>query len=334
MYGFGKELTKENIYDKISSYDIFKYYCENFREVGHKFNSDFRKDDNPSCCIAQIKGDLLYTDFGTGKSYRCFAFVMKKLGLNYFQALQQVNLDFNLGLGCLNNSKMNSENCNVVMTSKKHFTEKSNTILQIKRRAWENHDKEFWYDRYLITQEVLEKFKVSPISNFWINGNMIKADKFAYNYDFYWKEDFSVFYRKIYQPYSKKMKWLSNGGKTYQGEGILPKNGDTLIITKSLKDVMVLYSLGYTAIAPPSESLFLDEDYLMKQKKRFKNLILFYDNDTTGLKKSANFSIKYSIPFVYIPKKYAEENIKDISDFIEKYKYTSTKDLTENLFNL
>ena len=317
MYGFGKELTVENIFKKISSYDIFKYYSENFREVGRIFNSDFRKDNNPSCCIAQIKGDLLYTDFGTGKSYRCLAFVMEKLGLNYFQALQQVNLDFNLGLGCLNNSKINLNNPNIVMTSKKHFTEKSNTILQIKRRAWENHDKEFWYDRYFITQEVLEKFKVSPISYFWINGNMIKADKFAYNYDFYWKEDFSVFYRKIYQPYSKKMKWLSNGGKTYQGEGVLPKKGDTLIITKSLKDVMVLYSLGYTAIAPPSESLFLDENYLIKQKKRFKKLILFYDNDITGINKAKKFSEEYKIPYIYIPEEFEKKGIKDISDLIE-----------------
>lgn len=37
---------------------------------------------------------------------------------------------------------------------------------------------------------------------------------------------------------------------------MLPKSGDILVITKSMKDCMTLYSLGVPAIAPISENCF------------------------------------------------------------------------------
>ena len=65
MYKIPLPLTKENVFNKISSYQVFKRYCSNFKEIGEKFVSDIRADDsNPSACISKINGDLLYTDFG------------------------------------------------------------------------------------------------------------------------------------------------------------------------------------------------------------------------------------------------------------------------------
>ena len=62
-------LTKKNLLNKIDSYNIFKAYCANFNKIGESFKSEFRTDKSPSCQIAYIRGDLLYTDFGE-KSYR------------------------------------------------------------------------------------------------------------------------------------------------------------------------------------------------------------------------------------------------------------------------
>jgi hypothetical protein len=331
MYGFGEELTKENILSKVSAYAIFSYYSDNFKEVNKHFISDFREEDNPSCCIAQIKGDLLYTDFGTGKSYRAIDFVMAKFGVSYPEALQQINRDFQLGLGYILEFKPSRIDTPKIKVPPK-FQDKKNSSIKIKKRNWEKHDYSFWYGRYYITEETLNAFSVVPITHFWVNGKMFKADKYAYSFDFYWEKDNSVFFRKIYQPYHKKIKWLSNGGKAYQGEGMLPKKGEVLIVTKSLKDVMVLYTLGYVSVAPPSESLFLDKKYLEKQSKRFNKLILFYDNDATGIAKAQEFSSRYNIPYVYIEEKYSQEEIKDISDFVEKYGLERTQNFLKDLF--
>ena len=65
---------------------------------------------------------------------------------------------------------------------------------------------------------------------------------------------------------------------------MLPKSGgDYVVITKSLKDVMVLYEFNIPAIAPNSETLFISDKQLEKLKSKFKNIIVFYDNDCAGI---------------------------------------------------
>lgn len=65
---------------------------------------------------------------------------------------------------------------------------------------------------------------------------------------------------------------------------MLPKEGgDYIVITKSLKDVMCLYEFGIPAIAPCSENLFLTESQYEKIKKKFKRILVLYDNDRPGM---------------------------------------------------
>ncbi len=40
---------------------------------------------------------------------------------------------------------------------------------------------------------------------------------------------------------------------------MIPKNGEFIVITKSLKDCMVLYELGVPAVAPISENCFVTD---------------------------------------------------------------------------
>ena len=328
MFTPREPLTKENILSKITSYDIFKFYCSGFSKVGDKFKSELRQDSNPSCCIAFINGDLLYTDFGEG-SYRAIDYVMRKYNLSYGEALKRINQDFNLGLGSPIPYNVVGGNYSPTLHGKMSYKERKPTIIKIKSREWKSIDKDFWYKRYSITSKILESFNVKPISHFWINDEIFIADTCSYSYDFYWKPDLTIFYRKIYQPYSTKLKWVSNGGKVCQGEGMLPKEGDLLIITKSLKDVMVLYLLGFTAIAPVSETSFLPSNYFLKQRERFKKVLLFYDSDSTGLAKAKEFSEQYAIDYRYIPLEYGA---KDISDFVEKMGIDEGKKLASSLF--
>ena len=51
---------------------------------------------------------------------------------------------------------------------------------------------------------------------------------------------------------------------------MLPKDGgENLVITKSLKDCMLLYELGVPAIAPCSENLFVSQKQFEKLKTFF-----------------------------------------------------------------
>jgi hypothetical protein len=303
MYGIHKELTKENIFEKISSYKIFKRYCKGFEEIGRPFKSPLRDDDvHPSSFIIYYNGDLLFKDFGR-ESYRCIDFVMQLFHLSYGDALHRINEDFDLGLGEINH----------VYTTVRHeieepiLKEKSVSVIRIKRREWNLDDDFYWYGRYYITRKTLDSFSVHPISHFSINEHIYFASKLAYSYDYYWEKD--VFRRKIYQPLSEN-KWYSNGGLVVQGEGMLPSEGDLLIITSSLKDVMTLYELGYVAIAPTSESTFVPEKYMLKHRSKWKRIILFMDSDEAGMIANRKLSEKWGLDYISITE------AKDISDLV------------------
>jgi hypothetical protein len=326
MIVVGEDLTKEIIFKYVTSYEIFKKYSRNFREVGRSFLSDFRQESNPSCQISFIGNDLLYTDFGLGKSFRAINFVMALFGLTYHEALKKINEDFGLGLGVnvgqRGGSKVHRINVSEVNTNFKKHEIKS---ILVRKRNYLQHDLEFW-GRFGITKPTLELFNVVPISNYWINGKHYLAAKHSYSYNFYFEDN--IYRRKIYQPFSK-LKWLSNGGKVVQGEVALPYGGELLIITKSLKDVMTLYELGYTAVAPNAESMFLPIEYFEKQRQRFKRIVILFDNDETGQVFSHRFFDLYDIDKeIFIPQKYG---CKDISDLVCSYGMDEAKTLLKQL---
>ena len=317
MYEITADLSKENLLSKIDSYNIFRYYCPEFKSVGKPFRSPFREDKHPSAFIIHYNGDLLFKDFG-GDSLRAVSFVMKLFNLTFRDALEKINFDFNLGLNG------NWSNNLIELEENIYIPEKDTTIIRIKKRDWNELDISYW-NSFGIQISTLNSFNVVPISFFSINDYMFKAAELSYSYEYYWYED--VFRRKIYQPLSKD-KWYSNGGYVVQGEGMLPKEGDLLIITSSLKDVMTLYELGYTAIAPTSETSFVPATYFEKQNKRFKRIIVFMDSDDTGIKRSIELNKRWNLEYILIPKEYER---KDISDYNKKYGNNSSKTLLKAL---
>ena len=59
-----------------------------------------------------------------------------------------------------------------------------------------------------------------------------------------------------------------------------------------------------------------------------KNIVLFLDQDETGVKRSKILSEKWNIPYILIPEKY---KIKDISDFIHLRGFDEGKELMKEL---
>jgi hypothetical protein len=325
MYGIFQELNKENILKKIDSFNLFKYYCPGFHHFGKKFRSPLRpgEDKTPSASIIFYHGDLLFKDFGDDHSYRAIPYVIKYLGLSYRETLQKINCDFQLGLG----GQYINYNEPIIRETlpEDQKIERDVFNIKIKRRTWNDEDYDLWWNKYKISQSTLEKFNVCPISNFAINDYFYFAEPLAYSYNYYWEN--KVFRRKIYQPFSIN-KWYNNGGLVVQGEGMLPRSGDLLIITSSLKDVMALYEMGYVAIAPTSEKTFVPEKYFYKQHGRFSRILLFMNSDSSGMEANIKLSEKWKLDYIYIPLQY---KIKDISDFVDFKSQEEAKHLLKTL---
>lgn len=322
-------LTFSNVFKYVSDYDIFRYYCPDFREIGIKFKSPFRKEKQASAVVySTVTGHLRFNDFVL-PTMSSVEFVKELYSITLGEALNKIVLDFKIkevfavdwGGDIPSPSK-------APVIHKKEIAKATDTILQVRYRPWNEADIQFW-GQYGIKLQTLTLFNVHPIDYFWINDTRFKAEKYAYSYNYYWER--GIYRRKIYQPYSKTAKWFSNGGWVVQGEGKLPYHGDLLIITKALKDVMTLYELGYTAIAPSSEKTMPSTAYLNKQKKRFNKLVIFLDNDETGKLASIKHSEQLELPYVLIPDMYG---IKDISDYYKKYGEVASIELLQHLIKL
>lgn len=292
-------ITLDYILSKVTEYDIYARYIGQFK-IGYIYNSPFRKDKNPSFGIFKSRksGKLLFKDHGNGECGDVIKFVELYTGLtNYNDILNRIIADMSI----TNNTKLKST---------KHY-ESKDTVIGIVRQDWTDFDKQYW-SQFGITKETLTKFNVSSIKYYLCDGivkGIYKDENPMYAYKVY--DHF-----KVYRPLADKYtKWRNNlTPYDIQGYEQLPEKGDLLIITKSLKDVMCLYEMGYTAISPSSESTFIPDKALNQLKKRFKRILICFDRDGPGVKYMRKISLKTGLKGFLVHKKW---KAKDISDAIK-----------------
>lgn len=337
MFEVLEELTVDNILAKVSEYDIFKAYCPNFKEVGSKFSAEDRSDSSPSCIITPYNGSLWYKDFGkSDKPVTCFQYVMNKYNSTFIQSLGIINMDFNLGLKPYIEHKPSLNYVGLPdkpeITNKIFNIEKYETLIEVNYRKWLSLDSDYWYQRYYLDKKRLEFYDIRPINKLTlIKDTTININIPIETYAFLIDVDNSINRFKIYSPFEKKnKKWLSNcKAHHYQGVNQLPWLGDKLVITKSLKDVAVLSLFKIPAIAPQAESNIIEYEFFQKMLKRFPTIYMFFDNDKAGIEGSRKNSNNLSIQERFIP---IDSGCKDISDFIERYRYKETQTLVKYLF--
>lgn len=317
------QITKKLLLEKHSQETYMEYYLGIPVKPGLT-KSVLRKDHTPTCSFYRNKsGDLIYKDF-SGYFYGNFIDVVKfKYDCSYYMALQIIANDF----GIISKPKL-PKNPKPIVESETVFKDFGPSKIQVEIQPFSDTELK-WWKQYGITEEILQKFRVYSCKSVFLNGNYYSgASKYQKIFGYYRGKDIdgNELWR-IYFPGRTGGKFLSNWKSTLvQGVKQLPKDGDLLVVTKSMKDVMTLYSLGITAIAPNSENLFLSETQFNKLKERFPTIVAFYDNDLAGLLNMKKIRDNFKIPCFWIPRKY---EAKDISDFYKKY----GKDETLQLIN-
>lgn len=319
------DLTKEFILSHISEKQIFdKYIGQNYK-FGELLKSNLRNNDDTNSLNVFIKNnELRYKDFG--HSYgNCFEYVKNLYNCTYYQAIEIIAKDFKLIQGQL--IKPIKKEVNIA----EDFINFQKTIIPIKR-GWKFLDKQYWTDKYYIPIELLIDYEIFPCNYVYLKNkpnNMFiwgthKDDNPIYCY----KLDNSY---KCYRPLSidKKSKWISTTNEfDIQGLKQISKKGELLIITSSMKDVLVLRILGYDAIALGGEGNNIPDKILDYLYACYDNLIVFYDNDPPGLIYGLRMAELISGGNIHIPLEYKE---KDISDFIDIHRIDNTVKLMNKL---
>ena len=324
------KITKDFILSKINQESIMQYYTGLNVSSKKLTLSPFRNDHKVTCSFYKSKSDILYLhDFATNEHINCFQVVMKKFNVNYYDALKIIAEDFKLVEGINTDKKI----APVIVQPLKE-PESSNIQVQIKKYS---DDELEWWKQFGISIKTLKKFHVFSIENVFLNGELrFTSSKRCPIYGYYFGEDKNGLEKwKIYFPLKEEYRFLNNlSKKVLQGYHQLPKNGDLLVITKSMKDLMAMYEFGIPAVSPNSETLFVDDKKLEEFKKRFKHILVIYDNDKTGLHNM--WSIRKQHPelnYFYMPwylakdftdsiKLVGVENMKEyVNDFMFNYKF-------------
>ena len=312
-------MSLKDLLDKLTDYDIYSYYVGQFK-IGKLFNSPLRSDDkNPSFAIFKgMNGGLFFKDHGSGEGGNAIKFVKLYKNINTRDELERELLRIV--------RKMNPNSGNAIRTYS-YSVDSGPTDIGIVRQSFTDVDKQYW-KQFHISIDTLRKFQVFSIKYFLCNRVVRGTYKetspmYAYKVD----DKF-----KIYRPLaSKYTKWRTNlTNRNVQGLSEIPKEGgNLLIITKSLKDVMCLYEMGFNAIAASSETTFIPDDILDSLRHKWKNVIMLYDRDKTGMLESRKYSKQYKLDALFVHKRF---KAKDISDAVKDNSYNEVKQwLTQTL---
>jgi len=289
-------------------------------EPRKKYLSPFRIDKTPGCYFWLADNNkLFFVDYGDIKIRRdIISFTKDLYKFNYNQAINY--------LISLIKDKNNLILKNKI--TKYKFLKKTNnkTDIEIKSRYFTKKDVEYWKQYSISLYDLIDNhknYKIIPIEHYKINNKIkIIPDNISYAYIFDNK-------KKIYTPYSENRKWISSVTKDLIGK--TNKRFDNLVITKSVKDAILLNKLNYDYLIFQSESSFPNKKIIKKNIQKYKNIYINFDNDQTGRRYSMILYYILKYEFGINAKQIFTKKEKDNSDFTKKYGLNSLNNIYKSI---
>jgi DNA primase len=315
-------LTVETVLDKITEYDIFRYYYPIDWKLNHVTLSPFRRENNPSFIIGNRKGYVSFIDFAdTNLRGDCFQFVKLISALSSLDdVLKLIDRDFDLGIVSGTSSDTYKK---ITASYKQPEASKRTALIQVVTRKFTQDELGYW-NQYHQSADDLKANHVYSLKKVYLNKQLFYLKdtelRFGYFYDGHWK---------IYRPYAdKKSKWMPNNVPITAMDGLEDiKNCDVAFINKSKKDYMVMKKIFPCSCAVQNEGIacFSPEnvEYL---KANSDKQILSFDSDVTGVQNSQQITKLFDFEYANVPRKYLSEGIKDWADLAKAHGLSSIEE--------
>jgi len=309
-------LTPETILQRITEYDIFRWYMP---DKSWKLNavtySPFRNENNPSFLIGNRYGKLSFVDFADGtKKGDCFTFVKLLYNLQTIDdVLKLIDRDFGLGIS----GKPTGEYKKITAEYQQpEELGKRYSHIQVVTRPFTQEELAYWNLYYQDIQDLRDN-NIYSIKKLYFNKQLFFLKdtelRFGYFYDGHWK---------IYRPFAdRKNKWVPNNVPITMMDGLDDvKNCPVAFINKSKKDYMVMKKIFPCCCAVQNEGIgaFSPEnvEYLKANSDR---QILSFDSDVAGVTNSQQITKLFDFDYLNVPKKFLSEGIKDWADLAKDH---------------
>jgi len=302
-------ITKETILNHVSQEEMFERYSG--EPISNEmFCSKLRIDKSPGCRLHYSRANILYhVDYSKGEYLDVFSYVSSMFNIGFVDTLKHIGHDY----GLINNYSI--ERLPVVPESAEYVKKasKERSKIDFEKRDWSVTDANYW-GKYKISSEVLELFNVVPVKNAWINDSIWYTNNISdpcYAYGFRNNQEI-----KLYKPIGlKSTKWRNNSDSV-QGFEQLKFKSNYVVITKSLKDVMVLYMMGVEAVAVQSEGQVISKGTMDILKEKYKYIYVIFDNDRSGMRGMVKHVQEYDFVQCMM---FPTDLGKDASDIIEVF---------------
>jgi len=319
------KITKDFILSKVNQESIMQHYIGTDVNSKKLFLSPLRSDNHVTCSIYKSKSGILYMhDFATNEHIDCWNLVMRLYSCNYYEALKIIAQDFNL----ISSDITKTQTPKIVESLK----ETESAKIQVQIKDFTNKELE-WWKSFGISRKTLKKYHVFSLQHVFLNGELkFTSSEQCPIYGYYFGKDKNHEEKwKIYFPMRTEFRFINNTNKKLlQGYKQLPKTGDLLVISKSMKDIMAMHEFNIPAVAPNSETLFINDKQLEEFKSRFKHILIFYDSDRPGKYNMAKIRREHpELNYYFLPRHLS----KDFTDTIKQVGVDKMKELVNQFMS-
>jgi len=279
MYGKIYPTEYHKIFDQIDQLDVWRDILGYVR-VGQLLSNPFRFDNEPGCYLREYNGMLLFTDFAYPEysKYTCVHAVahIQNVGLNTAASIilskYKYGTNINFSIKNVTTSPIIKRKTS---TSDIHFDPYTNELGEA---CFIERDQLYWSKRYISSNQ-LKKHNVYSVKYLYLNNAQLYTVKPTYSY--YFPENGRM---KIYSPYDKEHKWISNTTKDDIWIFNIFPLSEYAIITKSLKDLMVLENVTDFDIYAFQNEGVIPSNLIFT--KHYTHVFILYDNDKPGINAS------------------------------------------------
>lgn len=317
-------ITKKDIFDIITPYDIYQYYVGGF-VPNRVMNNPFRSDKSASFIIGTKPGFWSHFDFADSKWRGDSLGLVEQIhDCNYNEALEIIDRDFKLGLTGDRKKVVKSEKVKWDQPEEEHiFTP---PILQIVTRKFNKEELKYWSE-YYTSEDELKANAIYAVSKVYRNRRLLGAsDYMTFGY---WYEELKSW--KLYRPHAPK-RTKETPPRNYKWDSTVVYNYcdglDNLqqckyaYLTKSRKDRIILSRiLGTKCIADvqAEHPHCISKETIDRFKENSEYQIAIFDNDEQGKRSSWWLTNEYGFKHANVPDIYSIHGITDFADLCKKY---------------
>jgi hypothetical protein len=313
-------LDHNEILSRVDEYSLYCFYL-GYEPVPHtgRYRSPIRTDDdNPSFGIFYTtknpNREFLWKDQATGEVGDIFRLVQRMFS---YRTISEARLRIIHDLGLEEHSEVVKQPLIYHQVPKSFISD-----IRITSRPYTQPELKYWSDINIDTQ-VLENYFATAVKYYWLASEQcVPYHGFEHTYAYrIWSK------YQIYRPFAERENKFRNNFTEQHILGLiqLKYQSPLLIITKSMKDVMFLNTLGYEAIAARSENTPILRDILALLEDRYPRIVTLFDNDG---KHRADYYPNY--PELHVPLSF---NGKDPTDVARNHSVRTAATMLTDILN-